>query len=88
MIDDGQGNQRPSDAETRCCRSVVVTWLNCFFLGEVRGDNIWVGCGGAGSMVRLSSLLFSFLFGAVICISIFMPSSVTNQGKVCVKKTT
>ena len=29
----------------------VVVWLNCFFLGEVGGDNIWVGCDGAGSMI-------------------------------------
>ena len=47
-----------SKLEREAAVTAVVVWLNCFFLGDVGGDDIWVGCGGAGSMVRLGSLLF------------------------------
>ena len=64
--------------------SAVVGSFNYFFLGEVGGDNIWVGYGSAGLMVRLGSLLIYFLFSAIISSSIFVSLSVTNQGKVII----
>ena len=57
VIDDGRGIPRPVETKMRCFCFEVVVWLNCFFLGEVGGNDIWVWCGGAESMVRLGSLL-------------------------------
>ena len=82
MINGERGNPRPVEAKTRCCLSEVVEGLNCLFLEEVGDNDIWVRYVGAGSMVRLGSLLFLFMFDAVIRSSILVPPSVTNQGKV------
>ena len=56
VIDDGREIPRPVKAKTRCCCSEVVVWLKCIFWGEVGGNDLWVWCGGAESMVWLGSL--------------------------------
>jgi hypothetical protein len=68
-----------------CCNvdaSAVVGCFVSFFLGEIGGDCIWVGYGGAGLMAQLGSLLIHLVLGAAISRSVYVPLGLSKQREV------